>query len=256
MIDLSIIQFALLALVTFFAAMTQSITGFGFALLTLPFYVLILDLQSAVQLTLISTFIITIILVPVVYKNAPLQTCKQLIQGSCFGFPLGFILLNYATTTSIQIFVSVVIFSAIFIPFFLKKQLSSNSENIKSSALKTGLYGFVSGMMTTSIAMPGPALAFYAQNNSLGKQETRAMIFMVFLFSYGTAILLQLFMNGIFETTRGSLVYVLIPAIFGTLFGNKISGKIPDKIFRKFVNLILILTATYLLLSNMIKLLG
>ena len=62
----TLFQFVLLVLITFFAAMTNSITGFGFALLTLPFYVLILDLQSAVQLTLISTFIITIILIPFV----------------------------------------------------------------------------------------------------------------------------------------------------------------------------------------------
>ena len=170
-----------------------------------------------------------------------------------FWISVGFNFVEFRTTTSIQLFVSVVIFSAIFIPFFLKKQLSSNSEDNKSNAFNTGLYGFVSGMMTTSIAMPGPALAYYAQINSLGKQETRAMIFMVFLFSYGTAILLQLFMNGIYETTRASLVYVLIPAIFGTFFGNKISGKILDKLFRKLVNLILILTATYLLLSNIIK---
>jgi len=52
MVELTIIQFALLALITFFAAITQSITGFGFALLTLPFYVLILDVQSAFQLTI------------------------------------------------------------------------------------------------------------------------------------------------------------------------------------------------------------
>ena len=109
--------------------------------------------------------------------------------------------------------------------------------------------------MTTSIAMPGPALAFYAQNKSLGKHETRAMIFMEFMFSYGTAILLQLFVNGIYETTRGSVVYVLIPAIIGTFVGNKISSNIPEKYFRKLVNLIFILTATYMLLSNLIKLL-
>ena len=116
--------------------------------------------------------------------------------------------------------------------------------------------GFVSGMMTTSIAVPGPSLALYAQNNSLRKHETRAMIFIVFMFSYGTAIIIQLFMNGIFDTTLGSLVYVLMPAIIGTFLGNKISGNIPDKMFRKLVSLILILTATYMLLSNMIKLLG
>jgi uncharacterized membrane protein YfcA len=104
--------------------------------------------------------------------------------------------------------------------------------------------------------VPGPALALYAQNNSLRKHETRAMIFIVFMFSYGTAIIIQLFMNGIFDTTLGSLVYVLMPAIIGTFLGNKISGNIPDKMFRKLVSLILILTATYMLLSNMIKLLG
>lgn len=159
MVELTIIQFALLALITFFAAITQSITGFGFALLTLPFYVLILDVQSAFQLTLISTFIITIILVPFVYKYTPIKTCKHIILGSLFGFPLGFLLLNYATTTSIQLFVSLVIFSALLIPYLSKKQLLSNSDNKRSSALNTGLYGFVSGMMTTSIAVPGPALA-------------------------------------------------------------------------------------------------
>jgi uncharacterized membrane protein YfcA len=169
---------------------------------------------------------------------------------------LGFLLLNYATTTSIQLFVSLVIFSALLIPYLSKKQLLSNSDNKRSSALNTGLYGFVSGMMTTSIAVPGPALALYAQNNSLRKHETRAMIFIVFMFSYGTAIIIQLFMNGIFDTTLGSLVYVLMPAIIGTFLGNKISGNIPDKMFRKLVSLILILTATYMLLSNMIKLLG
>ncbi len=256
MLDLSITQLALLALITFFAAMTQSITGFGFALLTLPFFVLILDIHSAVQLTLISTLIITLLLIPFVYQDAPKQNCQHLILGSIVGFPLGFVFLNYATSTSIQLFVGIAILAALGAPYLSKRTSRFDSGSAKNSALNTGLYGFVSGMMTTSIAMPGPALALYAQNRAMGKQQTRAMIFMVFMFSYSAAIVLQWFSNGIFERTQSALVYVLIPAIIGTFFGNKISARIPDKLFRKLISVILSVTAIYLLFSSLIRLLG
>ncbi len=250
MADFTIVQYSLLALITFIAAVTQSITGFGFALLTLPFFVLILDIQSAVQLTLISTWVITLILVPVVYKFAAKQICIHLVIGALFGFPIGMLVISYATPASIQLFVGITILIALATPYF--STLGRTSQHFRQySALNTGLYGLVSGIMTTSIAMPGPAMAFYAQHNSMGKLETRAMIFIVFVVLYGLAIVLQLLTVGLYDTSRDAIIYVLAPAIMGTFFGNKISSFISDKLFRQFINAILMVTALYLLISNL-----
>lgn len=253
---MSLTQYALLGFITFFAAMTQSITGFGFALLTLPFFLLILDLQSAIQLTLIATFIITITLIPFVYRYTPKQVVKQLILGSIAGFPIGLFFLNYATVTAIQLFVGIVILLALLMPYWSKQHAASDQNHPINKPLQTGFHGFISGMMATAIAMPGPALAFYAQRNKMSKNETRAMIFMVFMFSYAIAILLQLWMNGLYAPTRVSLMYVLPPAIIGTYVGHKVSRFIPDQLFRKLINIILLLTAVYLLVSNIIKLIA
>ena len=253
MTDLSIVQYGLLVIITFVAALTQSITGFGFALLTLPFFVLILDVQSAVQLTLLSTFVITLVLMPVVYKFAPKQICTHLIIGAFFGFPLGLLFLSYATPAAIQLFVGVTILVALATPYF-SKQTRAGEQGRPHHVLKTGAYGFVSGMMTTSIAMPGPALAFYAQNHLMSKLETRAMIFSVFVFLYGFAIVLQLLTVGLYDSSRATLFSVLVPAIVGTYSGNKVLGLISDKLFRQLINGILLVTALYLLLSNLSEL--
>lgn len=268
MLDLGTNYLLLLGAITLFAAMAQAITGFGFALLTLPFFVLLMDVQSAVQLTLISTFAITLLLLPLTYRHTPKTISKQLAIGALFGFPLGLVFLHYATSTAIQLFVGSAIIAALAAPLLARKLADSGPSDSSSgsgssscsappvSIFKTGLYGFVSGIMTTSIAMPGPALAFYARHQQLDKQQTRAMIFTLFMFVYLVAIALQWWLYGINPTARDALAFVLVPAVIGTVFGNLIAGHIPEALFRKLINTLLGLTALYLLGSNGLKLIA
>lgn len=252
---MALTQFILLASITFFAAMTQSITGFGFALLTLPFFLLILDVQSAVQLTQIATLLITISLIPFVYQHAPKRIIRYLAIGSIAGFPLGLFFLNYASNTSIQLFVGMAILIALALPYWSNKKMTTHSSQPVISPLQISAFGLISGIMTTSIAMPGPGLAFYAQRHRMRKIEMRATIIVMMAFSYAIATLLQLWMNGLYDSSRTSLGYVLAPAFIGTYVGNKISNVIPHQMFTVFVNFILLVTAVYLLATNVAKLL-
>ena len=83
------IDWILLTAVSFIAALVQGATGFGFAIVAVPFYLIILGSLSAIQVSLIVTLSITILVAMRVWRNAPPALLGRLIGGTLAGFPAG-----------------------------------------------------------------------------------------------------------------------------------------------------------------------
>ena len=79
-------DFALLLLVTFFAATVQSAIGFGFGLIAVPTFLIVLNSVAAIQLVIIITLIMSCVHWPKLRGFAsPLSTLrqKQIIISRC-----------------------------------------------------------------------------------------------------------------------------------------------------------------------------
>ena len=238
-------QWSTLILITVFAAIAQSAIGFGFSLIAVPVFLIVLDVDIAVQLAMILTFSISVVMIFATWKDTPVITFKRLAVGSVIGFPLGFFFFSIATPELVKMAVGI----AIIVALSLTRLNLFRSTHFKES-LSNGIgAGVVSGAMLTSIAMAGPAIAIYANAIGFGKAKTRAIVFSVFLFSYGTAIGIHAVFNGFAPSVSGLSMYLLPATLLGTAIGHWFAGRISEKIFSRLLTFTLVSVAIYLIYS-------
>ena len=96
------LSFAALAAVAFFAATVQAATGFGFAIMAVPFFLLIMGSLSAIQVTAVINFVISLVLLQRLLKDAPRRLLLHLILGSLAGFPIGLVIYKAADLNSLS----------------------------------------------------------------------------------------------------------------------------------------------------------
>ena len=246
--DITVAQWSILILITVFASIAQSAIGFGFSLIAVPVFLIVLDVEIAVQLAMILTFSIAVVMIFATWKDTPVVTFKRLVLGSTIGFPLGFLFFSIATPELVKIVVGI----AIIVALLLTRLNIFRSRHLKESAANGVGAGVISGAMVTSIVMAGPAIAIYANAVGFGKAKTRAIVFSVFLFSYGTAIVIHAVFNGFAASVSGFSMYLLPATLFGTAIGHWLAGRISEKFFSRLLTVTLVTVALYLIYSVII----
>ena len=244
-LDLTVAGWLLLIAVTFTGALAQSAIGFGYSLLTVPFYLVLLPVEVAIQLGMFLTFAITLMMVVKVASDVPRQDAKTLMLASIVGFPLGLWFFIYADAQLIRLAVAITIIVAL-LSKLLKKKSQSPSQYDSKLAWGCGVF---SGMMVTSLAMAGPALAIYCQFTGAGKNATRSIIFVVFAFSYIVAIFMQSLFVGLKPMSFAAAAWMLPVVILGTFLGDRVSSIVSETVFSRLISGMLIAIALYLLLN-------
>ncbi|MEH6823535.1 MAG: sulfite exporter TauE/SafE family protein [Motiliproteus sp.] len=253
-------DWGLLLLVTFFAATVQSATGFGFGLIAVSAFLIMLNSVAAIQLVMIITLAMSCVHFPKLRGMAPGQLLRWLSIGCALGFPLGILVYNELDLDTIKMAVAVlIILISVQNGWHLLSQRKSQKQ-AEGTPLQTSeqpVYrrgavmgvGVASGLMASSMAMPGPAVMLYLSRTALGKNEIRATILTFFLFSYGGALLLQATLIGIESQTWITAAVLTPSALVGVLAGHFLSKKINQQLFKGLVLLILLLTGLFMLVN-------
>ncbi|WP_419904625.1 sulfite exporter TauE/SafE family protein [Kiloniella sp.] len=245
-------EWALLLLVTFLAATVQSATGFGFGLIAVSAFLIMLDSVAAIQIVIIITLVMSCVHWPNLKGLAPAHLLKWLSIGCTLGFPIGVLAYNQLDLEAIKMAVAVLI---ILISLqngwhLLNKQktgLTTEDPGQRPGAIMG--VGVASGLMASAMAMPGPAVMLYLSRTSLSKNEIRATILTFFVFSYAGALMLQTAFIGI-ETQTWVTAGVLTPsALIGVAAGHLLSTKINQQLFKGLVLLILLLTGLFMIFN-------
>ena len=173
---------------------------------------------------------------------------RQLCIGMLVGFPFGMILFQYVSLPGLKAIIAVVIltFSAQNL-FRLFGRYPPTEHSSPGNRWATMFTGYVSGMMSTSLAMPGPAVMLYLVHQGFEKTLIRATILTYFVFAYAGSILLQSIVVGVAQSTWLSSLSLVPVGFLGVMSGHYLSDKINQKMFKQLVLLILILTALVML---------
>jgi uncharacterized membrane protein YfcA len=239
---------ALLALATFIASSVQSAIGFGFGLVAVSTFLVVMNSVSAVQLVIIITLVITIPHWFLLKNTAPKQLLIGLSIGCIFGFPLGIIAYQQLSLELIKAVVALLIILVSLQTIWQTIQVKSKQVHKFHLGKTTGV-GVVSGLMASSLAMPGPAVMIYLSRTTLSKDEIRSIILSFFLFSYGGALFLQATLVGITNQTWTTAVVLTPPALVGMVVGHLLSNKINQKLFKSLVLIVLMLTGIFMLFN-------
>lgn len=197
------------AAIFFLAAFIHGSTGFGFPMVATPLLALVSDIQTAILLTLIPTFIVNLVTISSEgqFKQA-VKNHLALALLAMVGAGVGTLILIFTTTVFFEVLLAVAI-----IVYLLANNIRLNLEWIRvhprSSKLLFGISAGVLGGLTNVMA---PVLIIYAMESGYSKRALIQASNMCFLL--GKIIQLILFSYlGKFTTSELSTSVIMIFAV-------------------------------------------
>ena len=186
-----------IAAIAFFAALAQGATGFGFAIIALPLLLGVMGSLDAVGLTIVLNLLVSLVLVPGLWPQAPRGPLIRLSLGSLAGFPIGLVIFLHASLEWVRLAVGLIIL--LFAGWLALSHRRASATGAEAGGVKVrpertwaeAAVGLVSGTMSTALAMPGPSVMLYLSASGMAKAQLRATTLCLFTLSYGAALILQ-----------------------------------------------------------------
>ncbi len=169
-------ELIVVAVAIFVAAFVQVLSGFGFALLSMPIMTLALPVKEAVVVSTLLGMISTTWQAWVLRADTDRPLAKRLTLAAFVGMPLGLFILNVVSDTALRLTLGIAVIVATIL-LIARINLSAASNHFDYGV------GFVSGVLNTSLSTNGPPLVFGLQARHLGAAPFRATISTVFAFS-------------------------------------------------------------------------
>lgn len=224
------------------ASVLQTSTGFGFSIMATPFLLMLFLPQEAIQINIILSLIISISLIWKIRKDIDFSIMKRFIIGSIVGVPFGIIIFISMNITAFKIGVSIML-------LVLTLLLVLNFR-VKPTRIRDFIVGGLSGLLTTSIGMPGPPLLLYFTGTDTEKGKLRATTLAFYLFIYFISLITQIIFAGTNKLIWESSLYA-IPIVFvGLIIGQIIFKWLNQQIFKIFTYVLLSFTGIYLLIES------
>lgn len=231
------------SLIVLAASSLQAATGFGFSVMATPFLLLVFEAHTAIQINIILSLLISVVMVPRIGSEIDKALLFRLVKGAVIGAPVGLGIFVFLDATLLKIVTSIII-------LFLTGLLILNFT-IKQSSRKDATAGGFSGILTTSLGMPGPPLLLYFVGAEMDKSVLRSTTLAFFLFVYSSSLLLQV-MTGSSNIKTWLTALALAPvALAGIALGQFLFRYINQRAFLIITYVILGATGTHLLVNSL-----
>ncbi len=227
------------------AGLVASLTGFGFAIISVPLLMLFMPPKVVVPLVLMLSMVLKLMLIVETRKWIDLRRIWPLLLTGTATVPLGAYLLLLLDPEPLRILVGlVVVVSALAL-------LSGLRWTVRNEKLNLVPLGLLSGILGGSTGMPGPPVVLFFSNQGLEKRTFRANLVLYFACTSIT---------GVISTAAGGLITRdmlvswagLLPALgIGTWAGIRLARSTDQDRFRRIVLSVLILTGIMAVASGL-----
>lgn len=226
------------------ASVLQTSTGFGFSILATPFLLLLFEPGEAIQINLVLSLLISLALIRKVRKDIDFGILKRFVIGSVIGLPIGMFIFLLIDINKLKLAISFIIL-ALTILLILKFRMQQGNKRDLA-------VGGISGVLTTSIGMPGPPLLLYFSGTETKKEKLRGTTLAFYLFIYLVSLAVQVIFAGTNKTVWMSSILALPLVFIGLYVGQLLFKRINQQIFRVFTYIILLFTGIYLLVESLL----
>ena len=233
-------------IIVFTAAMVQGIAGFGRALISAPLIALFMPADETVVIMIVLGFVGAVVMVLKTYRNLHLKKMIPMVIAGVLGSIAGVQILSVIPVKELKIVMGAfIIISAIILA-------TGYRVKIKNERIAFSIAGFIGGLTNGAISFGGPPTVLFLQNQNEEKNAFRANLSFFFL-TIGLVGGLNLLLNGMLTAKLAATSGILaIPTILGTFFGNFLSHKFPEDIFRKIVLVILFIAGIMAIVMSLV----
>lgn len=237
-----IVDLIVLVFIVFAASLLQTSTGYGFSIIGTPFLLLIYPFQSAIQINIILSICLSAFLIVKIWREVDKSLLIKLIKGSVVGLLLGIFVYLYVDMKVLKMIVGILIILLTVLLIF--------NWTIKRTRTRDLTVGGISGLLTTSIGVPGPPLLLYFSGARIDKMTLRSTTLAFYLCVYLASLMMQISFGGTNKEVWIASVLAL-PALFiGILLGQFLINWISQNTFRIITYIILLFTGVYLLITS------
>ncbi len=228
--------------IIFLAALTQSITGFGFAIVAMSFLPGVVGLQIAVPLVTLVSIVGNLVIWYYYRRDCSFKAVGLLTIASLVATPLGVLLLDYIPEAIALKGLGILIFSYVIYDGF-----NLSLPSLKS-AIWAYLLGGMSGILNGAYTVGGPPVIIYAHCRRWNPQEFKGNLTALFFFSSLLAALTHGFQGNITLSVSQFAVYSLPGFALGLWLGIILSQRINPLIFKRITLALLLVSALRLLI--------
>lgn len=224
------------------ASILQTSTGFGFSILATPFLLLLFKPMEAIQINLILSLFISFALLTKIKEDIDYGILKRFILGSTAGLPIGIIFFLVLDVKNLMLGISLIILGLTLLLILKFRITQTKGKDIT--------VGGLSGMLTSSIGMPGPPLLLYFSGTDTEKAKLRGTTLAFYLFIYLISLIIQVIFTGTNKTIWLSSLFALPVIFIGLFLGQLLFKVINQHFFRIFTYIILLFTGIYMLIEG------
>jgi uncharacterized membrane protein YfcA len=220
----------LAVLIAFFAATTQSITGFGFALVYAPLLAVAWEVKPAVATTATLSLVVNVLVLMQVRGHVTTPRLPGLYAGYLVGVGPGLLVLEYVSGDVLEVIVGAVVIVATTALYF-QPRIDASEDTLPIRMLA----GAASGASAASTGIGGPPVVLYMIGRETDVQRFRATLLAYFLPI--SIVTLALFAAvGRIDGDVLTVSAVSVPAILiGVVLGAWMRARISADVFRRIV---------------------
>jgi uncharacterized membrane protein YfcA len=244
--------FIVLAATTFSSALLYAVSGFGFAVLAVPLFLLFLDPARAIQLVIIISTALSIVVLRGLLSAIAPWLLLRLALGSLVGLPLGLVAFRYADPILVRAAAGAMIFGfAILMAISrLRSGQPDQGKHWTAFAMSPGLdlaAGAVSGIAGALVGQPGPPVLIYLLLAGAAARTVRATLLAFFALSYGVTLASHAATIGIPAPTWLAAAILIPFAFLGGLAGRPIGDRLGAEAFAMLAIALLAVAGAYTL---------
>ena len=240
------LDWAGLAATSFTAGLLQAASGFGFAALAAPLFLIFLGPARAIQLVLILTAALSLFVFPGVARATDKGLLLRLVLGSLAGLPLGLFAFSRADPAVIRAAVGAAIL--VFAAGFAILRTRRGGRVSRNSVLDLAA-GSVSGVTTALIGMSGPPVVIYLLLGGTSPARLRATLLAYFSICYAVTIAFHAIGIGIPAATWIAAGLLIPLACCGGIIGKRLGDRLGPRAFAILAIVLLAATGSYTLVA-------
>ena len=226
----------LTALALFLSAVIRQISGFGFALLSMPLITVIAGIRVATPLVAITGVTVGLLMATVNWRQADRKGLLGLLLSALVGVPLGVLLFGYLPQEWVKRGLG-----AFLLAYSLYALIMPELPNLQNRPL-TICAGFISGLLTGAFNTGGPPVVIYGTLQRWSPEEFRSTLQLFFLITSLFAVIGH-GLAGLWTREIWWLYLWSLPALWlGLYLGDKINLLIPKRIFNRVIYGMLLVT--------------
>jgi len=225
------------------ASMLQTSTGYGFSIIGTPFLLLLYPAHMAIQINIILSICLSAVMIFKIRKEVDKTLVIRLIKGSVLGLIVGIFVYLFLDIQLLKMTVGIIILVLTVLLIF--------QVTVNQSKRKDYVTGGISGVLTTSIGVPGPPLLLYFSGAGIDKTTLRSTTLAYYLFVYFASLMMQISFGGTSKETWMFSLIAIPPLFIGVFLGQLLFKWISQLTFLLITYIILLFTGAYLVITSM-----